>query len=95
MALDSRANRPMGAPAIAERVLEIIAETLGDVPVHDIAMSESLVDDLGMDSLDVADLVVQLEIEFEIEISYSESDGVNTVQDVIDSVQRHIGAKTR
>jgi acyl carrier protein len=85
----------MDAPVIAERVLTIIVETLGDVPVHDIVMSESLVDDLGMDSLDVADLVVQLEIEFEIEISYSESDGVNTVQDVIDSVQRHIGAKTK
>jgi acyl carrier protein len=58
-------------------------------------MSESLVDDLGMDSLDVADLVVQLETEFEIEISYSESDGVITVQDVIDSVQRNIGAKAQ
>jgi acyl carrier protein len=83
----------MDAPEIGERVLKIIGETLGDVPVHDIAMSESLVDDLGMDSLDVADLVVQIETEFEIEISYSESDGVNTVQDVVDSVQRNIGAK--
>lgn len=46
---------------IAERVLKIIAGVLGDVPKDDIAMSESLVDDLGMDSLDVTDLVVQLE----------------------------------
>ncbi len=85
----------MDASEIAERVLKIIAETLGDVPVHDIAMSESLVDDLGMDSLDVADLVVQIETEFEIEIPYSEFDGVNTVQDVIDSVQRNIGANAK
>ena len=85
----------MNGPEIAERVLKIIAETLGDVPVHDIAMSESLVDDLGMDSLDVADLVVQIETEFEIEIPYQRSDGVNTVQDVIDSVQRNIGANAK
>jgi acyl carrier protein len=85
----------MDAPEIAERVLKIIAETLGDVPMHDIAMSKSLVDDLGLDSLDVADIVVQLETEFEIEVSYDEFDSANTVQDVIDSVQRHIGAKAK
>jgi acyl carrier protein len=85
----------MDAFQITERVLKIIADTLGDVPVHDIGMSESLVDDLGMDSLDVADLVVQLEVEFEIDISYGESDDVKTVQDVIDSVQRHIAAKAK
>ena len=45
--------------------------------------------------MDVADLVVQLEIEFEIEISYSDSDGVKTVQDVVDSVRRRVEAKTK
>jgi acyl carrier protein len=85
----------MDASKITERVLRIIADTLGDVPVNDIGMSESLVDDLGMDSLDVADLVVQLEVEFEIDISYDESDDVKTIKDVIDSVQRHVGAKTK
>jgi acyl carrier protein len=85
----------MEASEIAERVVKIIAESLGDVPAEDIASSETLVDDLGMDSLDVADLVVQLEIEFEIEISYNESDGVKTVQDVVDSVRRRVEAKTK
>lgn len=45
--------------------------------------------------MDVADLVVQLEIEFEIEISYDEFDGVKTVQDVVDSVRRRVEAKTK
>ena len=85
----------MEASEIAERVVKIIAELLGDVPAEDIASSETLVDDLGMDSLDVADLVVQLEIEFEIEISYDEFDGVKTVQDVVDSVRRRVEAKTK
>jgi hypothetical protein len=40
----------------------------------------------------VADLVVQLETEFEIEIDYGESD--ETVQDVVDSVKRRVDAKT-
>ena len=39
----NRRKRLMDAPEIAGRVLKIIAETLGDVPVHDIAMSELLV----------------------------------------------------
>jgi acyl carrier protein len=78
----------MDTPDIAERVLKIIADARGDVPGHEIATSASLVD-LGMDSLDVADLVVQLETEFEIHIPYSESDDVNTVQDVIDSVRKY------
>jgi acyl carrier protein len=83
----------MDSPNIAERVLKIIAGALADVPVHDIAMSESLVDDLGMDSLDVADLVVQIEIEFDIEIPYGETEGVKTVRDVVDSVKRYVAAK--
>jgi len=80
----------MEASEIAERVAKIIAEALGDVPAEDITPSKTLVDDLGMDSLDVADLVVQLEIEFEIEISYNESEDVKTVQDVVDSVKRQV-----
>jgi acyl carrier protein len=84
----------MEASEIAERVMRIIAESLGDVPAEDIVLSKTLVDELGMDSLDVAGLVVQLEIEFEIEISYNESDDVKTIRDVVDSVRRHVEAKT-
>jgi acyl carrier protein len=85
----------MDASQIAERVVKIIAGALGEVLAEDIAASKTLVDDLRMDSLDVADLVVQLEIEFEIEISYGESDDVRTVQDIIDSVKRHVDAKMK
>jgi acyl carrier protein len=91
----NRRKQLMDSPNIAERVLKIIAGALVDVPVHDIAMSESLVDDLGMDSLDVADLVVQIEIEFDIEIPYGEADGVKTVRDVVDSVKRYVAAKAK
>jgi acyl carrier protein len=82
----------MDTPDIAERVLKIIADTRGDVPGHEIATSASLVD-LGMDSLDVADLVVRLETEFDIEIPYGEDDQVKTVRDVVESVKRYVGAK--
>jgi acyl carrier protein len=78
----------MDGPDMAEQVLKLIANTFGHVPRDPIAMSESLVHDWGMDSLDVADLVVRLETEFEIEIPHDELDGVNTVQDVIDSVRK-------
>jgi acyl carrier protein len=84
----------MDAPDIAERVLKIIS-MLRDVPVHDIAMSDSLADDVGMDSLDVADLVVQIETEFDIETPYDESAQVKTVRDVVESVKRYVAAKAR
>jgi acyl carrier protein len=83
----------MDTPQIAERVLKIIAGAVGDVPVSEVAASASLVDELGLDSLDIADVEIQLEEEFDIEMSEHDAKGVETVQDVIDSVRRHLDAK--
>ena len=84
----------METSEIAERVVKIIAEAHA-LSAEKITPSKTLVDDLAMDSLDIADLVVQLEIEFEIDIPYDDGGGVRTVQDVVDSVKRVVEAKTK
>jgi acyl carrier protein len=83
----------MDTSEIAGRVLKIIAGAVGDAQANEIAASATLVDELGLDSLDIADVEVQLEEEFDIEMSGSEAERLHTVQDVIDLVKRHLDAK--
>ena len=85
----------MDAPKIEERVLKIIAEAVGDAQADEIAASATLVDELGLDSLDVADIEIQLEEEFDIELSRSDYEAPRTVQDVIDIVKRYLDAKPK
>jgi acyl carrier protein len=85
----------MDKPEIVERVLKIIAAAVGDVLVSEIAASASLVDELGLDSLDLADVTIQLEEEFSIDMSERDAAATHTVQDVIDIVKRHLDAKAK
>jgi acyl carrier protein len=85
----------MDTPKIEERVLKIIAEAAGDAQADEIAPSATLVDELSLDSLDVADIEIQLEEEFDIELSRSDAEAPRTVQDVIDIVKRYLDAKPK
>jgi len=76
---------------IEKRVKEIIAEQLG-LSVEEVANESSYVDDLGADSLDVVELVMALEEEFDIEISDDELEKIRTVQDTIDYIKHHVKA---
>ena len=49
----------------------------------------SFKDDLGADSLDVVELVMELEDEFDMEISDEEAEKISTVQEVIDYIESH------
>lgn len=57
-----------------------------DVPPQDVRLSSRLVEDLGMDPLDLTDLILALEEAFEIEISIAEAMQVATVKDAIECV---------
>jgi acyl carrier protein len=85
----------METPEITERVLKIIAGAVGDKTADEIPPSASLMDELGLDSLDVADVQVQLEEEFDIEISNGDAEAAKTVQNIIDIVKRYVAAKTK
>ncbi len=72
--------------SIADKIKETVAEQLG-VDGEKITPDATFVDDLGADSLDVVELVMALEEEFEIEIPDEEAEKLQTVQNVVDYVE--------
>ena len=68
---------------IFERVRNIIAEQLGIDP-GEITMESSFIDDLGADSLDIVELIMALEEEFDIEIPDEDAEKIKTVGDVVE-----------
>lgn len=71
---------------VKEKVKEVIAECFA-MEVSEIKDESTLVDDLGADSLEVIELAMDLENEFDIDVSDEEIAGWLTVQDVVNSVQ--------
>ena len=78
----------MSSEEIFDKVKSIIVEQLGVVE-GDINLDSSFVDDLGADSLDVVELIMALEEEFDIEIPDEDAEKVVSVQDVVDYIKDH------
>ena len=55
--------------------------------LSDVTMESSFIDDLGADSLDIVDLIMNLEETFNIEIPDSDAEKVATVGDVVDYIK--------
>lgn len=70
---------------VFERVKNIIVEQL-DVEEEKITMEASFKDDLEADSLDVVELVMELEDEFDMEIADEEAEKINTVGDAVNYI---------
>lgn len=68
------------------KIKEIIVEQLGVEP-EDVTNEASFVDDLGADSLDLVELIMAMEEEFDIKIEDEEAEKIKTVQDVIDFIK--------
>ena len=73
---------------VFEKVREIICNQL-DVAEDDVTM-ESNIDDLGADSLDVVDLVMSLEEEFDAEFPDEDIESIKTVGDVVKFIEDRI-----
>ena len=73
---------------VFERVKEIIVEQL-DVEESEVTMEASFRDDLEADSLDVVELVMELEDEFDIEIADEEAESINTVGDAVNYIEEN------
>lgn len=71
-----------------EKIQELVAEKLG-VDASQVVPGASFKDDLGADSLDLFELVMSLEEEFDVEIPTDELEKMVTVQDVIDYIEAH------
>ncbi len=74
--------------SIEQRVKKIVAEQLG-VNEAEIKNESSFLDDLGADSLDMVELVMALEDEFETEIPDEEAEKITTVQQAVDYINAH------
>lgn len=73
---------------VFEKVKKIIVEQLG-VEEEDIAMESSFIDDLGADSLDIVELIMALEEEFDLEIPDNEAEKIATVADAVDYIKNN------
>ena len=71
---------------IQEKVKAIICEQL-DVEAETVVPEASFVDDLGADSLDLVELIMSMEEEFDIDISDEDAEKIQTVQDAINFVK--------
>ena len=67
---------------LTSKLKEIIAEQLG-ISEDEIVPEASFIDDLGADSLDLVELIMALEEEFDMEISDDDAEKIQTVQDAI------------
>ena len=74
--------------SVEDKVKKIIAEKLG-VDMSEVVPEASFVDDLGADSLDLVELIMSMEEEFDIDISDEDAEKLVTFQDVIDYIKAH------
>ena len=72
--------------SVEDKVKKIIAEKLG-VEIEEVVPEASFVDDLGADSLDLVELIMSMEEEFDTDISDEDAEKIQTVQDAIKFVQ--------
>lgn len=73
-----------------EKLTKIIAEVL-NVDPNEISMDTKFIDDLGADSLDVFQIIMGIEEEFDISIEADDAEDIATVQDAIDKIKKAIG----
>ena len=80
------------ADNIETKVREKIAEQLG-VAADEVTPESSFIEDLGADSLDIVELVMELEEEFEITIPDEQAEKIKTVGEAIDYIDRELAKK--
>ena len=79
----------MSSEEVFEKIKNIIVEQLGVVDTS-VTLDASFIDDLGADSLDIVELIMALEEEFDIEIPDEDAEKVVTVGDVVDYIKENV-----
>ncbi len=74
-----------------ERVTDLVVEQLG-VSKEEAVLQASFIDDLGADSLDIVELVMSLEEEFDIEIPDEDAEKIQTIGDAITYLKEALGS---
>ncbi len=73
---------------VFEKVKKIVVDQLG-VEEDDISMESSFIDDLGADSLDIVELIMALEEEFNLEIPDAEAEKITSVGDAVEYIKKN------
>ncbi|MBQ6815987.1 MAG: acyl carrier protein [Clostridia bacterium] len=71
---------------IFEKIKELLADQL-DVSADDMTMESDIANDLGADSLDVVELLMSIEDEFEIDIPDEEIENIKTIGDLVKYIE--------
>ena len=71
-----------------EKVRDIVVEQLG-VEADEVAIESTFIDDLGADSLDIVELIMAFEEEFNIEIPDEAAEKIKSVQDVVSYIDQN------
>ena len=79
------------AAGIEEKVRQIVVEKLG-VEESEVTPTASFVEDLGADSLDLVELVMEFETAFGIQIPDEDTERIRRVQDAVDYIQAKAGS---
>ena len=79
-------------PSVKDRVIEIVCENLG-VNKEQVTEKTSFIEDVGADSLDIVELIMELEEEFEINIPDEQAEKIKTVGEAIEYIEREIAKK--
>lgn len=79
----------MSSEEIFDKIKSIIVDQLG-VTETAVTMEASFIDDLGADSLDIVELIMALEEEFDTEIPDEDAEKIVTVNDVVDYIKDHV-----
>ena len=78
---------------VGDRIIEIVAEKMGK-PKEEIALDKSFVNDLGADSLDIVELIMDIEDEFDLSIPEEEAQKIVTIGDAVKYVEEHSSEKS-
>ncbi len=79
----------MSSEEVFEKVKGILVDQL-QVSESSVTLEASFIDDLGADSLDLVELIMALEEEFDIEIPDSDAEKVATVNDVVEYIKENV-----
>ena len=77
---------------VFETVKKIITEQLG-IDEKEIKLESAFIEDLGADSLDIVELIMAMESEFDMEIEDDEVEDISTVEDVVEYIKEHSSAE--
>ncbi|VTS05963.1 acyl carrier protein [Tuwongella immobilis] len=78
--------------SVEERVINIVSEHLA-VAKEKLTRTTNFIEDIGADSLDIVELIMELEEEFDIQIPDEEAQKIKTVGEAVDYIERELNKK--